>query len=42
MKNDDILVLPMDMTDYSSHQPAFQKILDTFGRVRRNFILVDI
>jgi len=33
MKTDDILVLPMDMTDYSSHEPAFQKVLDHFGRL---------
>ncbi|ODM94857.1 Dehydrogenase/reductase SDR family member 7 [Orchesella cincta] len=29
----DILVLPLDMTDYSSHQSAFKKVLDHFGRL---------
>lgn len=33
LKSEDVLVLPMDMVDYSSHQSAFQKILDHFGRV---------
>jgi len=33
LKNEDILVLPMDMTDYSSHQPAFDRVIEHFGRL---------
>ena len=29
----DILVLPMDLCDFSSHKPNFDKILETFGRL---------
>jgi len=32
-KKDSILVLPLDMTDYSSHAPALKKVLDTFGKL---------
>ncbi|ODM94851.1 Dehydrogenase/reductase SDR family member 7 [Orchesella cincta] len=33
LKNEDILVLPMDLTDYSSHQPAFDRVIEHFGRL---------
>jgi len=29
----DILVLPLDMCDYSSHKPGFEKILQVFGKL---------
>jgi len=28
-----IFVLPLDMTDYSQHEPAFRQVLDTFGKL---------
>ena len=30
---DDVLVLPMDVCDFSSHKPNFHKILEKFGRL---------
>ncbi|CAL8095442.1 unnamed protein product [Orchesella dallaii] len=33
LKSEDILVIPMDMTDYSSHQKAFDRVIDHFGRL---------
>ena len=30
---EDILVLPMDMCEFSSHKPNFEKILEQFGRL---------
>ena len=32
-KSENILVLPMDMCDFSSHQKCFQAVLDNFGRL---------
>jgi len=32
-EDNSILVLPLDMTNYSSHEPCFQKVLSTFGRL---------
>ena len=28
-----ILVLPLDMCDFPSHQPSFEKILEKFGKL---------
>lgn len=28
-----ILILPLDMTNYASHEPALKKVLQTFGKV---------
>ncbi|XP_046386778.1 dehydrogenase/reductase SDR family member 7 [Ischnura elegans] len=30
---DDILVLPMDMTDFKAHQECFDQVIDKFGRL---------
>jgi len=30
---DNILVLPLDMCDFSQHTPAYQKVLDKFGKL---------
>jgi len=32
-EDNSILVLPLDMTDYSKHQPSFEKVLGTFGKL---------
>ncbi|CAG7816754.1 unnamed protein product [Allacma fusca] len=33
LKNEDILVLPLDMVDLKSHEPAFQRMKEKFGKV---------
>lgn len=33
MKPEDVMVLPMDMCDMESHEPAFQKVLEQFGKL---------
>ena len=33
LKNSDILVLPMDLCDFSSHSRSVSKVLETFGRI---------
>lgn len=29
----DVLVLPLDVTKFHTHENAFEKVLDTFGRM---------
>ncbi|CAG7816755.1 unnamed protein product [Allacma fusca] len=33
LKDEDILVLPLDMVDFKSHEPAFQRVKEKFGKV---------
>lgn len=37
LKEKDILVLPLDLTDRSSHEAATKVVLQEFGKVRSHF-----
>lgn len=42
LKDKDILVLPLDLTDRSSHEAATKMVLQEFGKVSSHFELVSL